>query len=271
MDYIGLCIRDTDENSGAVLIFKLAEEGFESFEEKENELWAFIPESHYHPEKIDRILKLHGVEAVISHFPEQNWNSEWEKNFQPVEIAGLCRIRAPFHPPEPGWQFEIIIEPKMSFGTAHHETTAMMLELMLAMDFTGKIVLDLGCGTGILSILAHKMNAEKIVAVDNDEWAVNNALENKMKNNADRIDVILGELKDIRVVGFDIILANITRNIILEQFADYNLLLNEKGELVVSGFYESDFPLIREQAIKSGFHLLSFLLKNQWIAAKFGK
>lgn len=271
MDYIGLCIRDIDEESGAILIFKLSEEGFESFEEKENELWAFIPESLYHAERIRRILKQIRVEAAITHFPEQNWNREWEKNFQPVGISGICRIRAPFHQPEPGYRYEIVIEPKMSFGTAHHETTAMMLELMLAMDFAGKKVLDIGCGTGILAILADKMNAEKIIAVDNDEWAFNNAVENIRKNNADKIDVIFGEMKDIPVVGFDNILANITRNIILEQFDDYYRLLNENGEILVSGFYKTDFALIREQAIKTGFHLISFLLKNQWIAAKFGK
>lgn len=271
MDYIGLCIRDIDEESGAMLIFKLSEEGFESFEEKENEIWAFIPESLYHPERIKSILQLTGVKVAITHFPEQNWNQEWEKNFQPVGISGICRIRAPFHQHEPDYRYEIIIEPKMSFGTAHHETTAMMLELMLAMDFTGKKVLDMGCGTGILAILADKMNAEKIIAIDNDEWAFNNAVENTGKNNANKIDVIFGGMKDIPVDGFDIILANINRNTILEQFDDYNRLLDGNGFLLVSGFYETDFALIREQAIKSGLHLISFLLKNQWIAAIFGK
>jgi Ribosomal protein L11 methylase len=271
MDYIGLCFRDIDEESGAILIFKLSEEGFESFEEKENELWAFIPESFYFPEEVRHILNESGVEATVARFPEQNWNQEWEKNFQAIVISGKCRVRAPFHPPEPGWKYEIIIEPKMSFGTAHHETTAMMIELMLDTDFTGKKVLDMGCGTGILSILADKMNAEKIIAVDNDEWAFNNALENIGRNNADKIDVIFGGIKDIPDDDFDIILANITRNIILEQLDNYKKLMKQNGELVVSGFYETDFELIREQAIKSGFHLIGFQVSNNWIAAKFRK
>jgi ribosomal protein L11 methyltransferase len=271
MDYIGLCIRAGDEESMAILTSRLAEEGFESFEEKENELWAYIPQSFYVPERVNLILTEIGVTATVTGFPEQNWNAEWEKNFQPVEISGICRIRAPFHQPGSGWQYEIIIEPKMSFGTAHHETTAMMIELMLEMDFTGKKVLDMGCGTGILAILADKMKADKIIAVDNDEWAYNNAMENIRGNNAGKTDVILGGIKDIPTDGFDIILANLTRNIILEQFDDYHGLLNEHGELVVSGFYEADFPQIREHALKSGFHLLGFLLKNQWIAVKFRK
>jgi len=271
MDYIGLCIRNIDEVSGAILIFKLSEEGFESFEEKENELWAFIPESFYFPDEVSHILKQGGVEATIVKFPEKNWNQVWEENFQPVGISGLCRIRAPFHPPEPGWKYEIIIEPKMSFGTAHHETTAMMIGLMLETEFTGKKVLDMGCGTGILSLLAEKMNAVEIIAVDNDEWAFNNANENKLKNNADKIDVILGEIKDIPDEDFDIILANITRNIILDQFDNYNKLLKKNGELIISGFYESDFELIRDQAIISGFHIIGFQVRNNWIAAKFRK
>jgi ribosomal protein L11 methyltransferase len=271
MDYIGLRIRDLSEEAGAVLIFKLSEEGFESFEERENELWAYIPEPFYFPEEVQHILDQCGVEADITRFPEQNWNREWEKNFDPVEISGICRVRAPFHEPGQGWKYEIIIEPKMSFGTAHHETTALMIELMLETDFAGKKVLDMGCGTGILAILADKMGAEKIIAVDNDEWAFNNAMENVRKNNAGKTSVISGELKDIGKDGFDIILANITRNIILGQLHEYSHLMNEHGLLLVSGFYETDFELIRDEALIHGFRLTDFRIKNNWIAAKFGK
>jgi ribosomal protein L11 methyltransferase len=271
MDYIGLCFRDIDEAKSAILIFRLSEEGFESFEEKDNELWAFIPESFYFPEEVQRILDQSGVEAAVTRFPEQNWNQQWEKNFESVEISGICRVRAPFHKPENGWKYEIIIEPKMSFGTAHHETTALMIELMLGTDFTGKKVLDMGCGTGILAILADKMDAGKIIAVDNDEWAFNNAVENVRKNNAGKTSVIFGELKDIREDGLDVILANITRNIILGQLDDYYNLMKEHGLLLVSGFYETDFELIRDEALIPGFRLIEFRVKNNWIAAKFGK
>jgi ribosomal protein L11 methyltransferase len=159
----------------------------------------------------------------------------------------------------------------MSFGTAHHETTSLMMELMLEMDFTRTKVLDMGCGTGILAILADKMNADKIIAVDNDEWAFNNAVENTIRNNADKTDVILGEIKDIQEVGFDVIVANISRNTILEQLVDYERLLSENGTLLLSGFYETDLEIIRIKAEEFRFRFISFLLKNQWIAAKFRK
>jgi ribosomal protein L11 methyltransferase len=159
----------------------------------------------------------------------------------------------------------------MSFGTAHHETTAMMLELMLSSRFPGKAVLDMGCGTGILAILAHKMNAARIVAADNDEWAYKNTLENIVQNNAGIISVIYGGVKEIDTGDFDMVLANINRNILLEQMEDYSRLLRQGGMILISGFYEADLPVLKKKAAENGLQFESFIMKNKWVAAKFNK
>jgi len=271
MKYLGLHIPSVGDEQRAILIFLLADAGCESFEEKETELLAYIPEGSYDERRITGILDNQKVSATLEHFPDLNWNEEWEKNFNPVEISPDCYIRAPFHLPQPGYRYEIIIEPKMSFGTAHHETTAMMLEMMLNIDFSGKSVLDMGCGTGILAILAHKMQATSIVAADNDEWAYKNTLENIVQNNAGQINVIYGGVKEIRKGDFDIILANINRNILLEQMPDYSRLLRPDGLLLISGFYEADLPFLKEEGRKTGLLFDSFILKNKWVAAKFKK
>ena len=252
-----------------ILISFLAEENFESFAETEDDLLAYIHADNYIREKVEKICDQSEVKFTEKQIPDKNWNAEWEKNFEPVLIAGKCYIRAPFHAPKAGIPYEIIIEPKMSFGTAHHETTAMMIELMLQMNFQGKKVLDMGCGTGILAILAGKMGAAGVDAIDNDSWAFSNSLENMERNYAGIVTVKMGDV-DTAGSGYDIILANINRNVLTSQVPEYSKRMI-KGELLMSGFYQEDLPMIRHTAESNAFMFDRYIIKNQWVAARFIK
>jgi ribosomal protein L11 methyltransferase len=270
MEYLEIRVHDIPSEQQDILTFLLAEAGFESFAQEGDELQAYIPSNLYDRNKVKQIFKEHNFDYSEAIIPEKNWNEEWERNFSPVEIAGKCFIRAPFHPSQEVYQYEIIIEPKMSFGTAHHETTSQMIELMLDMDFRGKQVLDMGCGTGILAILADKMGAAGVLAVDNDSWAFNNSVENIEKNSSSHITVKLGGIDEPKG-DFDIILANINRNILLDQIFYYAKMLNSGGYLLMSGFYEEDLPMIRECASINNLEFENYIMKNRWVAAKFIK
>ena len=270
MEYLELILKDVPLDLAEILVYRLTETGFDSFAEEENEFRAYIPKDLFNKKAVTEILKQSGHEYLIRDLPDQNWNKEWEKNFSPVMIADSCFIRAPFHEPVPSAKYEIIIEPKMSFGTAHHETTAMMIETMLGMDFRNKNILDMGCGTGILAILAQKMGASFVVAIDNDTWAYNNTIENCDQNNAPEISVKQGDVQDI-TGEFDVILANINRNILLVQIQTYANCLIHPGELVMSGFYESDLPMISREATKYGLIYTGHRSKNNWVAATYTK
>jgi ribosomal protein L11 methyltransferase len=270
MDYLELKVDTGSEEQRDILLCRLLGSGFESFVEAENILLAYIPSHLYIKEKVEPILEEFQVTYQCSLIPKRNWNEEWEKHFDPILISDKCFIRAPFHPPMDGIQFEIIIEPKMSFGTAHHETTAMMIEMMMESEFTGRKVLDMGCGTGILAIFARKLGADHVVAVDNDEWCFQNSLENIGRNKTDMIRVLCGDVKIIDDTGYDIILANINRNVLLENLKDYSRLM-ACGELLLSGFYKEDVPVIIDKAEKNDFKFLTLKTKNNWVAIKFSK
>lgn len=276
MEYIELkCIpKHKNENSIEILTAVLGELGFESFTEDDETLLAYIPSNSFSPSVLDNsLLSDFNKEFEFSwnQIPDQNWNKVWEENFQPVTINGECHIRAPFHPFNHQVQYEIIIEPKMSFGTAHHETTAGMIKHLLATELTGKTVLDMGCGTGILAILAAKKGASSVTAIDNDEWAYNNTLENTERNNTPGINVLLGDASLLKDQQFDIILANINRNILLNDIPAYSECLQVNGLLFLSGFYLEDLPAIIERAKDSGFEYQSHLEQNRWVAASFRK
>ena len=227
-----------------ILVAELAERGFESFVETDNGLMAYIQEPDFSEEKLTN-LALGEEQLTITHqlIQEQNWNAEWEKSFDPIEVDERIVVRAPFHEIKEV-EFDIVIEPKMSFGTGHHATTFLMMQEMLGMEWTDKDVLDMGCGTAVLAILAEMKGADYIVAIDIDEWAYENSIENVERNNCTRIKCIKGGAEAIGEQSFDIILANINRNILTADAATYMAALNPGGEILLSGFYTMDIPIL---------------------------
>lgn len=270
MNYIELKV--SSENSGRVeiLMAELAELGFESFVEIPGGLLAYVSEKAFPKEAVD-ILMHRDKDSCTFHIQtiaERNWNEEWEKNFEPVTIGSLCHIRAPFHPAS-SCKYEIIIEPKMSFGTGHHETTAMMIDLMEGLEISGKRVLDMGCGTGVLAILAAKMGAAQVVAIDNDEWAYQNTLENLSINQVAGVEAIQGDagsLETYKDQPFDIILANINRNILLRDLEAYAAVLKEGGRILFSGFLKEDRTKLVDKARQFSIQEERFITLNQWMA-----
>ena len=261
-----------------ILAAELGEIGFESFTQNPEGLVAYIPAVSYQTEKIDQCLALFPLENVRFHYisnliKAKDWNEVWEKNyFQPVRIGSECLLRAPFHPEESGYDFEIIINPKMAFGTGNHETTSLMLRAILDLELDGKEVLDMGCGTAALAILAAKKRAGRVVAIDIDEWAYNNALENCQLNNTAHIQVISGGAEQIAPSGmFDYIFANINRNILLNDIPAYCRALKPEGEIYMSGFYKEDIPVMETRCRQNGLALLSFTEQNNWVAIRTGK
>ncbi len=252
----------------------LAEIGFDSFNDDGNVLLAYIPSRDFEADKLHSEIPqlLHDrFSFTWQIIPDQNWNAVWEENFQPVFIDDRCYIRAPFHPVMPGAEVEVVIEPKMSFGTAHHETTALMIRYSLDIDFSNKTVLDTGCGTGVLAILAAKRNAKAVDAIDIDEWAYNNSIENTERNKTPQINVYLGDASLLIYKEYDIILANINRNILLNDIPVYEKSLNKDGLLYLSGFYLEDLDAISKKCVESGLQYVSHKEENRWVAACFMK
>ncbi len=275
MDYIEVSISDLSGFDPEIVVAQLAELGFESFTESDDGLQGFIREDMYEEGPVNDYLQQlsaeHGIRYSSRKIEAQNWNAIWESEYEPVVIAGKCRVRAPFHAAMPEMQYEIMIEPRMSFGTAHHSTTSLMLELLMLEDVNQKRVLDMGCGTGVLAILADKMHAKHVVAIDNDEWAYSNAIDNMQKNGADKVVVLQGEAGDIPLPGYDIIIANINRNVLLNDIPVYAGFLEENGVLLLSGFYEQDLDQIRVASENAGLHYISHKADNNWVGAKFVK
>ena len=249
--------------------------GFDSFMDTDDGLEAYCKEQDYKETELDEILQMEQFANVSllkkELIPDQDWNATWEASYEPVVINELCRIRAPFHQVEGSYKYDLIIEPKMSFGTAHHETTSQIIELMLQSDFTGLDVLDMGSGTGVLAILAKKLGSATTVAIDNDEWAYRNALDNIRLNDENEIVVELGDADSLNNRQFDLILANINRNILLRDMKEYVKCLLDGGKIFFSGFYEEDLKLIAKEAESLGLKYISHVTKNNWTAAVFVK
>ncbi len=275
MDYIEVSISDLSGFDPEIVVAQLAELGFESFTESEDGVQGFIREDMYEEGPVNDYLQQlsaeHDIRYSFKKIESQNWNAIWESEYEPVVIAGKCRVRAPFHAAMPEMQYEIMIEPRMSFGTAHHSTTSLMLELLMLEDLHEKRVLDMGCGTGVLAILADKMHAKQVVAIDNDEWAYSNSIDNMQKNDAGTVVVLQGDAGDIPLPAYDIIIANINRNVLLNDIPVYAGFLEENGVLLMSGFYEQDLDQIRVEAENNGLNYISHKTDNNWVGVKFVK
>jgi ribosomal protein L11 methyltransferase len=255
-----------------ILIAELAELGFDSFVETETGLLAYIPKEGDPPE-LEDISILSNPDFQISYNLSEvapvNWNETWEKNFNPILIDQNCAIRAPFHPAFEV-PYEIVIEPKMSFGTGHHETTHMMVQFLLRADLKGKSVLDMGCGTAVLAILAAMRGAETVTAIDIDNWSYENSIENVSRNGQINIEVLQGDAALLEGRKFDLILANINRNVLLQDLPIYAAsLIPPEGELYLSGFLEEDVSLLNEKCTQMGLRLSEKLKKGNWVSAKY--
>lgn len=262
------------EPTTEILIAQLGFVGFESFVENEDGLNAYIQENDWSESILDTIQILQSDEFIISYtrntIEQINWNSEWEKNFNPIQVKNTINVRAPFHE-NLNLKYDIIIEPKMSFGTGHHETTHLMLEHLLDLDLQHKKVLDMGCGTGILAIFSEMKGAQPIDAIDIDNWCYENSIENINKNNCEHISVYQGDASLLAKKKYDLIIANINRNILLNDMSTYCKSLKKGGCVLFSGFYQEDIPVIDKAASELGLVMSNVLERNNWVALKYLK
>jgi ribosomal protein L11 methyltransferase len=260
------------ELGSEILIAELEAKAFESFIETELGVSAFVQKSLWTEAILEDIYIIENPAFKISYTIEEidqvNWNEEWEKNFEAIDVDGLCHVRAPFHP-KTAAQYDIVIEPKMSFGTGHHETTHMMIQHLLENDITGMKTLDMGCGTAILAILAEMKGAQPIDAVDIDNWCYLNSIENAERNHCKHISIYEGDATLLKGKKYDLIIANINRNILLNDMSSYVDCLNPKGTILFSGFYEEDVPFIDASCKKNGLTFVKKLQRNNWVSLKY--
>jgi len=262
------------EPATEILIAELGNVGFESFVENENGVTAYIQKTDWNPSVLNDIFILTSDEFQIEYnqkeIAQTNWNSEWEKNFNSIQVDNLVSIRAPFHE-NPKLKYDIVIEPKMSFGTGHHETTHLMVKHLLNLDLVDKKVLDMGCGTGILAIFAEMKGAKPLDAIDIDNWCYLNSIENVERNNCKNISVFEGDASLLINKKYDVIIANINRNILLNDIKIYTNCLNDNGVLLLSGFYQEDIPIIDAEVSKYNLKIDVILERNNWVAVKYIK
>lgn len=270
MNYFQISIALANNQTRELLIAALSEVGVEGFEEEETSLKAFVSEADYQADAVAAILQEFGLTSTLETIAPTNWNAQWEADFEPVVINDFCTIRAHFHSMPITTQHEVIITPKMSFGTGHHATTHLMVEQMQEIDFKDKTVFDFGTGTGVLAILAEILGAKRIVAIDNDEWSFENTKENIGLNNCHNISVSMDSIESINE-NFDIILANINRHILLAYMPQMFAMLHNGGTLLMSGLLTEDETMVCEAALAAGFELKGVCTRNNWIAIKCSK
>ena len=276
MNYIELLIIVEPKELGSdILIAELAAIGYESFVDTDNGFSAYIKEEQYHEKDIKKMFSNYFDSLTVSYsskvIQQQNWNKEWESNFQPIDVDGKCYIRAPFHQPQKSFKYDVIIEPKMSFGTGHHDTTQLMIQKLMKLDIKKRSLLDMGCGTGVLAILASQMGADPITAIDTDDWSYENSIENLQKNNINNVIVYKGNAEILAGKLFHTILANINKNVLLMDMSIYAETLEQKGNLILSGFFETDADELTEKAIALGLKREGMIVNDQWTMLHFIK
>ena len=259
-----------------IIIAELGELGYDSMMETDEGVEGYIETQRFSEEEISDLVEKYSGTTPLTYQVEEletrNWNEEWEKNYEPIIVDDRCLVRATFHHIEGDYPYEVVITPKMSFGTGHHATTYLMIKNQMSIDHQGKRVLDAGCGTAILAIMASKLGASEVVAYDIDDWSIENAPENIALNQCNNITVLQGTIASIQLKGFfDIILANINKNVLLEEISLYNSHLSEKGLLVISGFYDYDEPDLIKAAEKQNLHLVGRQHRTEWSSLVFQK
>ena len=259
-----------------LLISDLADLGFDTFEDSENGFTAFVIKENFNEQELKDLLNSYADDFtatyVLEDVADENWNAEWEKNFSPLIIDDVCYVRATFHEPKPSYPYEIIIDPKMAFGTGHHQTTTMMMQYILSADLLDKNVLDMGCGTGILAILAGKLGAKSLMAIDYDDICYESTIENATLNNIINLKALCGSKEVIPDEQYEVIFANINRNILLDQIHRYAEVLKPEGKIFFSGFYlEPDLSMITAECAKYGIKYLDHKQNGDWVAAQFEK
>lgn len=278
MKYLEISFSTTpcNETVNDVLSALAGDIGFESFVEYDNGIKGYIQESNFDEKALKESIANFPVEETkvsyeIKPMEDKNWNEEWEKNyFRPIVIGNRCVIHSTFHQDVPKAEYEILINPQMAFGTGHHETTSLIIEQLLEADLKDKSLLDMGCGTSILAILASMRGAGPVTAIDIDTWCVENSKDNILLNGTDKITVELGDASSLKEKEpFDIIIANINRNILLDDLKHYAACMKQGSEIFMSGFYAEDIPYIRNEAEKQGLQYLLHTEKNNWAAVKF--
>lgn len=270
MEYKQITIPVKEQEQKEILIALLENISYEGFEEDDNGIVAYIPEADYREEELKEVLYTFSLNYSLETIKQQNWNAQWESSFDPVIVEGLCTVRAAFHDIDVNTPYDIIITPKMSFGTGHHATTRLVIQQMGKMDLKGRKVLDFGTGTGILAILAEMMGAGHILAIDNDEWSYDNTKENIAANKCRKIAVMQASL-EVSDNDYDVILANINRHILLHYMNEMYMKLKGDGLILMSGLLTEDREIILESATAVGFKLLDASEHNNWIALLFRK
>lgn len=270
MKYMVYTIACPQEEEQEILIAQLADMGFDGFEQQSDDLKAFVPADLYEVQSEEIEQHLQGYEYVVTPLEETNWNSLWESNFDPISVEDQVYVRATFHAPHPDFPYELIIQPKMSFGTGHHATTYMMISEMMKIDLKDKCVLDFGAGTGILGILAFKLGAKEVLGIEIEPHAVENAIENAEIN---AVENCIFEVNDHAPEEgkFDIVLANITKNVISEHYNNLDKIVVNNGYILTSGYYEIDAFYIKNLFENIGYEMFSFQTKNDWVCQVFYK